>query len=70
MKNCIEGLEQYSYSYDEAAEQAADLRRLYTLAQSGESEFSHMASVIPRSVQQSPRQVVPNNGMYVDTRGF
>ena len=49
VQNCIEGLEQYSYSYEEAAEQAVGLRRLYELARVGEGEFAHMASVIPRS---------------------
>ena len=49
VQNCIEGLEQYSYSYEEAAEQAVGLRRLYELARLGEGEFGHMASVLPRS---------------------
>ncbi|THH09267.1 hypothetical protein EW146_g8729 [Bondarzewia mesenterica] len=52
VQNCIEGLEQYSYSYEEAAEQAADLRRLYTLARSGEGDFNHMTSVIHQQQQQ------------------
>ncbi len=37
VQNCIEGLEQYSYSYEEAAEQAQELRRLFALARAGTS---------------------------------
>lgn len=48
VSNCIEGLEQYSYSYEEAAEQAEDLRRKFSLARAGKGDFNNMASVIPR----------------------
>lgn len=48
VSNCIEGLEQYSYSYEEAAEQAEDLRRIFALARAGKGDFNNMASVIPR----------------------
>jgi len=46
--NCIGGLEQYSYAYEECAEQAAEIRRVYTQATNGESDLNHMASVDPR----------------------
>ncbi|KAA1469750.1 hypothetical protein DENSPDRAFT_641934 [Dentipellis sp. KUC8613] len=65
VKSCIEGLEQYSYSYEEGADQAADLRRLYTLASRGEGEFQHMTSVIPRAVP-SHAHVASDAQMYMD----
>ena len=48
VKNCIEGLEQYSYSYEEAGDQAAEMRRTYDRALAAGPEFNHMAQVIPR----------------------
>lgn len=53
VQNCIEGLEQYSYSYEEAAEQAQELRRLFALARAGQMDFTHMASAVVRQ-QQNP----------------
>ena len=53
VQNCIEGLEQYSYSYEEAAEQAQELRRLFALARAGQTDFTHMASAVVRQ-QQHP----------------
>ncbi|KAJ7254354.1 hypothetical protein B0H12DRAFT_1233393 [Mycena haematopus] len=48
VSNCITGLEQYSYSYEEAGEQAAEMRRTYNQVRAGELELQHMASVVPR----------------------
>ncbi|KAJ7095959.1 hypothetical protein B0H15DRAFT_82387 [Mycena belliarum] len=48
VSNCIAGLEQYSYSYEEAGEQAADMRRTFNQVRSGDLELQHMASVAPR----------------------
>ncbi|KAF8490785.1 hypothetical protein F5888DRAFT_1620637 [Russula emetica] len=53
VQNCIEGLEQYSYSYEEAADQAQELRRLFALARAGQTDFTHMASAVARQ-QQHP----------------
>ena len=53
VQNCIEGLEQYSYSYEEAADQAQELRRLFALARAGQMDFTHMASAVMRQ-QQHP----------------
>jgi hypothetical protein len=53
VQNCIEGLEQYSYSYEEAADQAQELRRLFALARAGQTDFTHMASAVVRQ-QQHP----------------
>ena len=53
VQNCIEGLEQYSYSYEEAAEQAQELRRLFALARAGQTDFTHMTSAVVRQ-QQHP----------------
>ncbi|KAH6912531.1 hypothetical protein BKA70DRAFT_765503 [Coprinopsis sp. MPI-PUGE-AT-0042] len=46
--NCIAALEQYSYSYEEAGDQAQELKRLFSVARSGELELNHMASVAPK----------------------
>ena len=46
--NCITGLEQYAYAYEECAEQAAEIKRVYGAAVSGEQEHNHMASVVAR----------------------
>ncbi|KAI0301161.1 hypothetical protein B0F90DRAFT_1911917 [Multifurca ochricompacta] len=79
VQNCIEGLEQYSYSYEEAADQAQELHRLFTLARAGQTDFAHMAStelqVSPptqqaRSLAQPPSPVGLGNGIYPDARTF
>ncbi|KAJ6508924.1 hypothetical protein C8R45DRAFT_1208509 [Mycena sanguinolenta] len=61
VSNCITGLEQYSYSYEEAGEQAAEMRRTYNQVRAGELELQHMASVAPRMPYDSQDQ-----GMLVD----
>ena len=84
VQNCIEGLEQYSYSYEEAADQAQELRRLFALARAGQMDFTHMASAVVRQQQhphphshshQQPTQAPPQgqslgDGMYVDAAPF
>jgi len=66
--NCIGGLEQYSAAYEEAGEQAAEMKRLYHHARSGELELNHMASVTPRVTMHNPtttiveQQVPTRNG--------
>jgi len=45
--NCISGLQQYSFSYEEAAELANEMSRIY---RSGDGELNNMASVVPRPV--------------------
>lgn len=46
--NCIAALEQYSYSYEEAGDQAQELKRLFNVARSGDLELGHMSSVAPK----------------------
>lgn len=60
VQNCIEGLEQYSYSYEEAADQALELRRLFSLARAGQTDFTRMASAVVRQ-QQHPH---PHNNSH------
>jgi len=48
VSNCIAGLEQYSYSYEEAGEQAREMRRLFDSVRAGERELHHMEAVTPR----------------------
>lgn len=50
VSNCIAGLEQYSYSYEEAGDQAAEMKRVYNSARLGECDLNHMASVAPRAI--------------------
>jgi len=49
VSNCIAALEQYGAAYEEVGEQALEMKRVYASARSGEYEFTHMASVSPRS---------------------
>ena len=48
VSHCINGLMQYSYAYEECAERAAEMSRVYEKALSGESDIAHMRSVVPR----------------------
>ncbi|KAG6917470.1 hypothetical protein DXG01_002447 [Tephrocybe rancida] len=47
VKPCIDGLEQYSYSYEEAGAQALEMQRVYQQALAGEPQFSHMGVSVP-----------------------
>jgi hypothetical protein len=58
VKHCIDGLEQYSYSYEEAGDQANEMKRTYHQAIAGEPEFNHMALVVPRMVPDSSSMAV------------
>ncbi|KAK7690393.1 hypothetical protein QCA50_007051 [Cerrena zonata] len=46
--NCIAALKQYSHAYEEMAERAAEIQKVYEAAVGGEFDFAHMASVVPR----------------------
>ena len=46
--NCINGLKQYSYAYEESGEQADEIHRAFNRARAGELELNHMASIAPR----------------------
>lgn len=46
--NCIAGLKQYSYAYEEAGDQAEDMSRLFNRVRMGDSDLQHMGSVAPR----------------------
>ncbi|KAG6850269.1 hypothetical protein H0H93_015526 [Arthromyces matolae] len=47
VRACIAGLKQYSYSYEEAGEQAAEMQRVYDAALAGEPQFSNMGAAVP-----------------------
>ncbi|KAH9948835.1 hypothetical protein B0H21DRAFT_204183 [Amylocystis lapponica] len=64
--NCVNGLQQYSYAYEECAEQAADIRRVYNQAMAGEIEMLHMASVTPRPGTSNAGDAGQSNSMNVD----
>jgi len=46
--NCIDGLKQYSYAYEEAGDQAKEMSKLYQRVRMGDVELNHMLSVAPR----------------------
>jgi hypothetical protein len=46
--NCINGLKQYSYAYEESGDQANEIHRAFNRARGGELELNHMASIAPR----------------------
>ncbi|KAF8743928.1 hypothetical protein AX14_013983 [Amanita brunnescens Koide BX004] len=48
VSHCLGGLEQYSAAYEEAGEQATEMKRMYHQARSGDQDLHHMASVTPR----------------------
>lgn len=64
VSHCINGLLQYSYAYEECAERAAEMRRVYEKALVGESDIGHMASVVPRVGSDATAQVIPDRGVY------
>jgi hypothetical protein len=68
VSNCIAGLDQYSHSYEEAGDQANEMRRSFTLARKGELELNHMANVTPRPVA-SPSAMVVDDHDIIGTNG-
>ena len=48
VENCIRGLQQYSYAYEECTDQAAEITQIYKMACAGETSLNHMASTIAR----------------------
>lgn len=62
VSNCIAGLKQYGYAYEEASEEATEMERTYAAAISGESDINNMASVI--TPPQNPQAMV------VDSHSF
>lgn len=46
VENCVKGLQQYSYAYEECMEQANDINRQYASALNGDFDLNHMASVL------------------------
>ena len=50
--NCIKGLQQYAYAYEECMEQANEIQRQYTQAVAGDFDLNHMASVLRPSPLQ------------------
>ncbi|KAF7985507.1 hypothetical protein HWV62_3717 [Athelia sp. TMB] len=72
VSNCINAMEQYTPSYEEAGDQGVEMRRIYALARSGEFDFAHMASVAPRvevSVSDDHRMTI-DSPMHMHTNGL
>ncbi|KAF8964208.1 hypothetical protein BDZ97DRAFT_1919159 [Flammula alnicola] len=64
--NCIAGLKQYSYAYEEAGDQANEMSRLFNRVRMGEQELNHMASVAPRVGSSSSPHSPHGHAMVVD----
>ena len=62
VSNCIGGLKQYSYAYDEAGDEAIEMERTYHGALAGESDINHMTSVIVPQDQASHAMVIDQSG--------
>jgi hypothetical protein len=62
--NCIAALEQYGAAYEEAAEHAVEIKRIYALAKAGDFDFNHMASVAPRTIPDN------SHNMNIDPPSF
>jgi hypothetical protein len=58
VKNCIAALEQYSFAYEEAAEQGKEIERTYDSARNGDKDFSHMSAAVAH-LASAP---MPTNG--------
>lgn len=67
VQSCISGLQQYSFAYEEAADQANEMARIYN---GGGEELSHMAGV-GRMLSLSPLTTgsVMTNGSSSETNG-
>lgn len=67
--NCILGLKQYNYAYEEAGEEAIDMERAYAGAVAGDSDITHMASVVQgTSEQQQQNQSGSGQGRSLSPR--
>lgn len=65
VENCVKGLQQYSYAYEECMEQAAEISRQYQQALMGESDLNHMASVFPK-IGPTQDDSIPVNGVGIE----
>ncbi|RPD62771.1 hypothetical protein L227DRAFT_651667 [Lentinus tigrinus ALCF2SS1-6] len=68
--NCITGLEQYAYAYEECADQAAEIKRVYSQALNGEQDANHMSSVMLRVGGGGDGGTIGSNAMNVDQPMF
>ena len=62
VSNCVEGLKQYNYAYEEAGEEAIDMERAYASAVAGDSDITHMASVVQGTSEQQQQQNQSGSG--------
>jgi hypothetical protein len=66
VQNCIEGLEQYSYAYEETKETAQQIKREYELALIKGPTFHEMSNAVPRP---SPRSQATKTGSSTNGNG-
>ncbi|CAA7261362.1 unnamed protein product [Cyclocybe aegerita] len=69
VSNCIAGLKQYSYAYEEAGDQANEMNRLFQRVRNGDIELNHMVSIFPRGsspASRSSHSPHTSNAMLVD----
>lgn len=57
--SCIAALEQYSFAYEEAAEQGKEIERTHLSARQGEADFNHMSAAVARYAA-SHRDALPS----------
>ena len=62
VSNCVGGLKQYSYAYDEAVEESIEMERTYHSTLSGESDINHMGSVVVPPLQRPQSMVIDQPG--------
>lgn len=63
--HCVAALQQYSHAYEEMAERAVEIRKIFEAAVGGEFDFTHMASVVPRLNGYGPHPGFPMEGIAV-----
>ncbi|KAH7913412.1 hypothetical protein BJ138DRAFT_1178081 [Hygrophoropsis aurantiaca] len=64
VQNCIAGLEQYSYAYEETGEQASLIKQTYSHARINGPEFHEMASCVPRADPMNVDHINGNGNGY------
>ena len=65
VSNCIAGLKQYNYAYEEAGEEAVEMERVYSAVLNGDSDLTHMASIV---LSQQGSGAVPTTHAHTHTR--
>ncbi len=68
VSNCIAGLKQYSYAYEQASEEASEMERAYGAAVAGDTDINHMSSVVMPSPSNQPMAIDHSGYMLNDSK--